>query len=106
LTSEEGLYHRSKRPIEPEPVFGQGKSNKQYYRFRHFGTDLITMDFAVFAIAFNIGKLHNRRKNTPTNRQKPPALSKIVAFAVFFYAKYKIPLRQKSFYAQNLKLAT
>ena len=68
LTSEEGLYHRSRRPIEPEAVFGQTKANKQYYRFRHFGLDKIKTDFAIFAVAFNIGKLCNKAKNTPKNR--------------------------------------
>jgi transposase len=58
LTSEEGIYHRSQRPIEPESVFGQTKSNKHYNRFRHFKKDKVLMDFAIFAIAFNIGKLH------------------------------------------------
>jgi hypothetical protein len=87
LTSEEGLAHRSKRPIEPEAVFGQMKYNMAYRRFRHFGTDKVTMDFAFFAIAFNIKKMcakkakvapngPNGTKNTPktlffefTNRQ-------------------------------------
>jgi hypothetical protein len=32
---------------------------------RHFGKDLITMDFAIFAIAFNLGKLPAKGKNTP-----------------------------------------
>jgi len=59
LTSEEGLLHRSRRPIEPEAVFGQTKANKQYERFRHFGINMIKMDFSIFAIAFNIGKLWN-----------------------------------------------
>lgn len=58
LKSDEGLYHRSNRPIEPEAVFGQMKFNKQYNRFRHFGKTNIMMDFALFAIAFNIGKMH------------------------------------------------
>ena len=57
LTSERGLMHRSKRPIEPEAVFGQMKYNMGYKRFRHFGKDKITMDFAFFAIAFNIKKM-------------------------------------------------
>ena len=56
LTSERGLEHRSKRPIEPEAVFGQMKHNMAYRRFRHFGKDKVTMDFAFFAIAFNIKK--------------------------------------------------
>lgn len=58
LTSEEGLKHRSKRPIEPEAVFGQMKYNMAYKRFRHFGVDKVTMDFAFFAIAFNIKKMY------------------------------------------------
>ena len=57
LTSEKGLEHRSKRPIEPEAVFGQMKYDMNYKRFRHFGKDKVTMDFAFFAIAFNIKKM-------------------------------------------------
>jgi hypothetical protein len=57
LTSEEGLEHRSKRPIEPEAVFGQMKYNMAYRRFRHLGIDKVTMDLAFFAIAFNIKKM-------------------------------------------------
>ena len=57
LTSDKGLEHRSKRPIEPEAVFGQMKHGMQYKRFRHFGKDKVTMDFAFFAIAFNIKKM-------------------------------------------------
>ncbi len=57
LTSERGLEHRSNRPIEPEAVFGQMKYNMHYKRFRHFGKDKVTMDFAFFAIAFNIKKM-------------------------------------------------
>ena len=57
LTSEKGLEHRSKRPIEPEAVFGQMKYDMHYKRFRHFGKDMVTMDFAFFATAFNIKKM-------------------------------------------------
>ena len=57
LTSEKGLEHRSKRPIEPEAVFGQMKYDMNYKRFRHFGKDKVTMDLAFFAIAFNIKKM-------------------------------------------------
>ena len=57
LTSENGLEHRSRRPIEPEAVFGQMKYNMQYKRFRHFGKDKVAMDFAFFAIAFNTKKM-------------------------------------------------
>ena len=57
LTSGKGLEHRSKRPIEPEAVFGQMKYNMHYKRFRHFGKEKVTMDFAFFATAFNIKKM-------------------------------------------------
>ena len=66
LTSEEGLNYRSKRPIEPEAVFGQMKYNMGYKRFRHFGKDKVNMDFAFFAIAFNLKKMCAKmQKNTP-----------------------------------------
>ena len=55
--SEEGLKHRGQRCIEPEAVFGQMKNNMNYKRFRHFGKDKAFMDFAFFAIAFNIKKM-------------------------------------------------
>ena len=70
LTSERGLEHRSKRPIEPEAVFGQMKYNMHYKRFRHFGKDKVTMDFAFFAIAFNIKKMAAKllkQGNMPVN---------------------------------------
>lgn len=74
LTSEEGLKHRGRRCIEPEAVFGQMKFNMAYRRFRHFGKDKVTMDFAFFAIAFNIKKMCSKIAkqaqdggNTPQN---------------------------------------
>lgn len=57
LTSQEGIKHRGRRCIEPEAVFGQMKYNMAYRRFRHIGKDKVTMDFAFFAIAFNIKKM-------------------------------------------------
>ncbi len=70
LTSEKGLGHRSKRPIEPEAVFGQMKYDMGYRRFRHFGKDKVTMDFAFFAIAFNLKKMvakMRQQQKLPTN---------------------------------------
>ena len=37
LTSDEGLMHRSRRPIEPEAVFGQIKYDNHFKRFRYRG---------------------------------------------------------------------
>jgi transposase len=59
LTSEEGIKKRKQRCHEPEAVFGQMKGNKQYKRFRHYGLDKVSMDFGIFAVAFNIEKLYN-----------------------------------------------
>ena len=76
LTSEEGRRHRGRRCIEPEAVFGQMKYDMHYRRFRHFGKDKVTMDFAFFAIAFNLKKMArkiaksaNKGDNTPKNGQ-------------------------------------
>ena len=57
LTSEDGIKHRGRRCIEPEAVFGQMKADYGYKRFRHFGKDKVEMDFAFFAIAFNLKKM-------------------------------------------------
>ena len=63
------------------------KANKQYNRFRHFGLDKIKMDFAIFAIAFNIGKLHNKTQNVSKNHKNPSLLTQniyIFVIAVIF----------------------
>lgn len=57
LLSEEGIKHRKKRCVEPEPVFSHIRYDGGYLRFRHFGQDKIEMDFAVLAIALNLSKL-------------------------------------------------
>ena len=72
LTSDKGLEHRSKRPIEPEAVFGQMKNNMHYKRFRHFGKDKVTMDFAFFAIAFNINKMAAKMAKSDRNGGNTP----------------------------------
>lgn len=72
LTSEEGVKHRGRRCIEPEAVFGQMKANMAYRRFRHFGHDKVTMDFAFFAIAFNIKKMCYRTKKQATGGGNTP----------------------------------
>ena len=72
LTSEEGLKHRGRRCIEPEAVFGQMKFNMAYRRFRHFGKDKVTMDFAFFAIAFNIKKMCSKIAKQTKNGGNTP----------------------------------
>lgn len=72
LTSEEGLKHRGRRCIEPEAVFGQMKFNMAYRRFRHFGKDKVKMDFAFFAIAFNIKKMCSKIAKQTQNGGNTP----------------------------------
>lgn len=72
LTSEDGLRHRGRRCIEPEAVFGQMKFNMAYRRFRHFGKDKVTMDFAFFAIAFNIKKMCSKIAKQTKNGENTP----------------------------------
>lgn len=68
LLSEEGIKHRKKRCVEPEPVFSHIRYDGGYLRFRHFELDKIEMDFTVLAIALNLSKLARKQaspfKNT------------------------------------------
>jgi transposase len=72
LTSEEGIKHRGQRCIEPEAVFGQMKYDMAYKRFRHTGKDKVTMDFAFFAIAFNIKKMCSKMAKSAKKRENAP----------------------------------
>ena len=68
LTSEEGLRHRSRRPMEPEAVFGQIKYDWNYRRFRHKGKDKVYMDFAILAMAHNLRKFMRTAQNGPMEK--------------------------------------
>lgn len=57
LMSEEGLYHRSMRPIEPEAVFGQLKSNNKFTRVTLRGLDKVEIEFGLMAIGHNLRKV-------------------------------------------------
>ena len=72
LTSEDGLKRRGRRCVEPEAVFGQMKFNMAYRRFRHFGKDKVTMDFAFFAIAFNLKKMCSKIAKQTKNGGNTP----------------------------------
>ena len=56
LTSEEGLYHRSMRPIEPEAVFGDIKYDHGFKRFRLKGMAKVSVEFGLVALAHNLRK--------------------------------------------------
>ena len=57
LTSEQGLKHRSNRPIEPEAVFGQIKECGRFRRLRLKGLAGAKIDFGLKALAHNLRKL-------------------------------------------------
>ena len=57
LMSEEGIYHRGRRCIEPEAVFAQIKYNSAWNRFRLRGLEKVKTEFTLVAIAHNLRKL-------------------------------------------------
>ena len=57
LTSQQGLVHRSNRPVEPEAVFGQIKENGKFRRLRLKGLGGAKIEFGLKAIAHNLRKL-------------------------------------------------
>ena len=90
LTSQEGIRHRGRRSIEPEAVFGQMKYNMAYKRFRHFGLDKVSMDFAFFAIAFNLKKMCSNRGKSEPNRGNCLALEGFLIIWPILCAKKRI----------------
>jgi len=57
LTSEEGLMHRSARPVEVESAFGNLKQNKGFTRFMLRGLDKVALETGLLATAINLKKL-------------------------------------------------
>jgi len=57
LLSEQGIYYRGKRCIEPEAVFAQIKHNSQFNRFKLRGLEKVSIEFALIAIAHNLRKM-------------------------------------------------
>lgn len=56
LLSETGIYHRKKRSVDIEPVFGNIKSNKNFKRFKLRSAKKVTIEFGLIAIAHNLSK--------------------------------------------------
>ena len=57
LMSEKGHMHRSKRPIEPEAVFGQIKFNNRFTRFTLRGLQKVEVEFGLVLISHNLRKI-------------------------------------------------
>jgi Transposase DDE domain len=56
LLSEKGKRHRSKRPVDVEPVFGMIKHNRGFRRFHLRGLDKVSIEFGLIALAHNLKK--------------------------------------------------
>ena len=69
LTSEKGLEHRSRRPIEPEAVFGNIKFNHGFKRFRLKSAEKVSVEWGLVAIAHNLRK-YIARKTENNNSQR------------------------------------
>lgn len=83
LNSDEGLKHRSKRPVEPEAVFGQIKYNKNFNRFNLTGIPGVNLEFGLIAIALNISKMAKKL-------MKSAEKSSIKTFLNCFFSKILI----------------
>ena len=57
LNSEEWIFHRQKRPVEPEAVFADIKEAGKFRRFRLRGINGVGIEFGLKAIAHNIKKI-------------------------------------------------
>ena len=57
LNSEEGIYHRGKRPVEPEAVFGDIKECGKFRRLRLKGITGAGIEFGLKAMAHNLKKM-------------------------------------------------
>ena len=64
MLSEEGLKHRSKRPIEPEAVFGQIKSDNKFNRLLLRRLPKVKTEIGLVVISHNLRKL---AQNMPKN---------------------------------------
>lgn len=72
LTSEQGLRHRSNRPIEPEAVFGQIKECGKFRRLRLRGLSGAKIEFGLKALAHNLRKLALARAKSSSGRPLSP----------------------------------
>lgn len=87
LLSEEGIEHRKKRCIEPEPVFSHIRYDGGYLRFRHFGLGNVKMDFALMAIGINLSKLARKVLKPGKNLQNQSAKQQLVISVLIFIFK-------------------
>ena len=96
LTSEQGIYHRGKRCIEPEAVFAQIKHNSQFNRFKLRGLEKVKIEFTLVAIAHNLRKLARKVGKS--------VFSSLLTKITVFLQKID-PKKHKVYKIQRLKIA-
>ena len=57
LLSDQGVSHRSQRPVDVEAVFGNIKQNKKFTRFNLRGKDNVMIEAGLIALAHNLAKM-------------------------------------------------
>jgi len=102
LLSEQGLKHRKKRCVEPEPVFSHIRYDGAYLRFRHFGKGKVKMDFALMAIALNLAKLARKKSGSGKNPENQPAKQQLPGSVMILILKLEAQPTKSS---SNTKLA-
>jgi hypothetical protein len=95
LTSEKGLEHRSKRPIEVEAVFGQLKSNNKFSRFTFKGLEKVELEFLMMAIG------HNFRKMIALSVSERKTLLKTFIYGPNILVFVQIKLYQRALFLNN-----
>ncbi|WP_067321431.1 transposase, partial [Streptobacillus felis] len=64
ILSELGAKYRLNRSIQVERPFGDIKENFEFDRFRRKGIDKVELEFAMYALGFNLRKyINDKRKN-------------------------------------------
>lgn len=110
LTSEKGLEHKSKRPVEVEAVFGQLKHNNKFSRFALKGLAKVEIEFLLMALGHNLRKWAKKIVNIMHNpTQTPPNSTVIYSFLHIEHQKLKNELYQTQnfqFYSYSQKLVT
>lgn len=98
LTSEKGLRHRSKRPVEVEAVFGQLKSNNKFNRFTFKGLEMVEMEFLLMALGHNLRKMAAKGCTSVkiTGKIARKGSGTVLKIEIFFIMLFQIPKCKKT----------
>lgn len=74
LISDQGLAHRSQRPVDVEAVFGNIKQNKKFRRFLLRGREKVSIEVGLLALAHNLAKMAKQKAEIPPNWTPQPPI--------------------------------